>query len=155
MRSPGVLRSEPPGVHTAVMDSGAGEVVLDANVFVAAGFNPCSHSARLVEAVRGRRLRMIWDDATHAEIEHVMRQIPGLSWTGIADLFRSEDRFGGSTHPEAFGFVPDPADRKFAALAEAVQAPLVTSDAGLLNASGQMSVAVLKPSEFARRCVIR
>jgi len=32
---------------------------------------------------------------------------------------------GGSTHPEAFGFVPDPADRKFAALADAVQAPLV------------------------------
>jgi predicted nucleic acid-binding protein len=65
---------------------------------------------------------------------------------------RSEDRFGGSTHPEAFAFVPDPADRKFAALADAVHAPLVTSDAGLLNASGQMSVAVLRPSEFARRC---
>ena len=75
-----------------------------------------------------------------------------LSWTRIADLFRAEDRFGGSTHPEAFGFVPDPADRKFAALADAVQAPLVTSDAGLLNAGGQMAVPVLKPSEFALRC---
>jgi hypothetical protein len=61
------------------------------------------------------------------------------------------DRFGGSTHPEAFGFVPDPADRKFAALADAVQVPLVTSDAGLLNAAGQMAVRVLKPSEFALR----
>src|SRR5437879_2786017 len=81
-----------------------------------------------------------------------MRQIPRLSWTRIGDLFRSEDRFGGSTHPEAFGFVPDPADRKFAALADAVQAPLVTSDAGLLNAGGQMAVPVLKPSEFAGRC---
>ena len=126
-------------------------VVLDTNVFVAAGFNPGSHSARLVEAVRDGRLRMVWDDATRAEIEHVMRQIPRLSWTRIADLFRAEDRFGGSTHPEAFGFVPDPADRKFAALADAVQAPLVTSDAGLLNAGGQMAVRVLKPSEFARR----
>ena len=48
--------------------------------------------------------------------------------------------------------LPDPADRKFAALADAVQAPLVTSDAGLLNAGGQMAVPVLKPSEFARRC---
>ena len=134
------------------MDTGADEVVLDTNVFVAAGFNPGSHSARLVEAVRDGRLRLVWDDATHAEIEHVMRQIPRLSWTRIADLFRAEDRFGGSTHPEAFGFVPDPADRKFAALADAVQAPLVTSDAGLLNAGGQMAVPVLKPSEFARRC---
>ena len=101
--------------------------------------------------MRDGRLRLVWDDATHTEIEHVMRQIPRLSWTRIADLFRSEDRFVGTTHPEAFGFVPDPADRKFAALADAVQAPLVTSDAGLLNAGGQMAVRVLKPSEFVRR----
>jgi predicted nucleic acid-binding protein len=94
---------------------------------------------------------MVWDDATRAEIERVMRQIPRLSWTHIADLFRVEDRFGGSTHPDEFGFVPDPADRKFAALADAVQAPLVTSDAGLLNARSLMAVPVLKPSEFARR----
>jgi predicted nucleic acid-binding protein len=133
------------------VDSGRREVVLDTNVFVAAGFNPDSHSAWLVEAVRDGRLRMVWDDSTRAEIESVMRQIKRLSWTRIADLFRSEDRFGGATHPEAFGFVPDPADCKFAALADAVQAPLVTSDAGLLNACGQMAVRVLKPSEFVRR----
>jgi uncharacterized protein len=152
VRSPGVLRSDPPGLHTAVMDTGPRRVVLDTNVFVAAGFNPGSHSARLVEAVRDRRLRMVWDDATRTEIEHVMRQIPRLSWTRVADLLCPENRYGGSTHPEAFGFVPDPADRKFAALADAVQAPLVTSDAGLLNVAGQMAVPVLKPSEFARRC---
>jgi predicted nucleic acid-binding protein len=133
------------------MDAGRARVVLDTNVFVAAEFNPGSHSARLVEAVRDRRLRMVWDDATRTEVEHVMRQIPRLSWARIADLFRSEDRFSGATHPEAVGFVPDPADRKFAALAEAAQAPLVTSDAGLLNAGAEMSVPVLKPSEFARR----
>jgi predicted nucleic acid-binding protein len=61
--------------------------VLDTNVFVAAGFNPGSDSARLVEAVRGGQLRMIWDDATHAEIEHVLRRIPRLLWTRNADLF--------------------------------------------------------------------
>ena len=64
---------------------------------------------------------------------------------------RSEDRFDGSTHLEAFGFVLDSADGNFAALADAAQAPLVTSDAGLLNAGSQMAVPVLKPSEFARR----
>jgi predicted nucleic acid-binding protein len=134
------------------MDPCPGEVVLDTNVLVAAGFNPRSHSARLVQAVRDGRLRMIWDDATREETEHVIRQIPPLSWTRIADLFRAEDRFGGPTHPDAYRFVPDPADRKFAALAEAVQAALVTSDAGLLNARGRMAVRVLKPSEFARHC---
>src|SRR2546422_447042 len=46
-RSPGVLRREPPGVHTAVMTTGPGQVVLDTNVFVAARFNPGSHSAPL------------------------------------------------------------------------------------------------------------
>lgn len=137
-------------MHTAVIDTGRGEVVLDTNVFVAAGFNPGSHSAVLVEAVRVGRLRMVWDDATREEIEHIMRQIPRLSWTRIADLFRSGDRFEGSTHPDEFGFVPDPSDRKFAALADAAQAPLVTSDAGLLDAGAQMAVPVLKPSELAR-----
>jgi uncharacterized protein len=133
------------------MTTGPGEVVLDTNVFVAAGFNPGSHSAQLVEAVRDGRLRMVWDDATREEIEQVMRQIPRLSWSTIADLFRPEDSFEGSTHPEEFGFVPDPSDRKFAALAEAAQAPLVTSDAGLLNAGRHMAVPVVKPSEFESR----
>ena len=56
------------GVHTAVVDTGRREVVLDTNVFVAAGFNRGSHSAWLVEAVRDGRLRMVWDNATRAEI---------------------------------------------------------------------------------------
>ena len=133
------------------MDVRPAEIVLDTNVFVAAGFNPASHSAQLLELVRAGQLRMVWDDATRGEVEHVIRQIPRLSWSRIADLFGRDDRFAGPTHPEQFTFVPDPADRKFAALADAAQAPLVTSDAGLLNAAGQMAVPVLKPSEFVRR----
>jgi ATP-binding cassette subfamily B protein/subfamily B ATP-binding cassette protein MsbA len=54
------------------MDTGPGRVVLDTNVFVAAGFNPGSHSA-LVAAVRDGRLRLVWDDATHTEIEDAAR----------------------------------------------------------------------------------
>ena len=84
------------------MDAGPGKVVLDTNVFVAARFNPRSHSARLVPAVRDGRLRMVWNDTTRAEIEHVMRQIPPISWARIADLFRSEDRFAGATNPRQF-----------------------------------------------------
>src|SRR5947209_9895048 len=77
------------------MTTGPGEVVLDTNVFVAAGFNPGSHSARLVEAVRDGRLRMVWNDATRTEIEHVMRQIPRLSWTRIANWFAPGTRSAG------------------------------------------------------------
>ena len=80
-----------------------------------------------------------------------MRQIPRLSWRSIADVFREEGRFRDQTHPGEFAFVPDPADRKFAALADAAQVPLVTSDLGLLNVRGHMAIPVLKPGEFARQ----
>jgi predicted nucleic acid-binding protein len=106
------------------------QVVLDTNVFVGAGFNPRSHSALLLDAVRDGRLRMIWDDATHEEIEHVLRRIPRLSWGAVAELIRDEDRFEGATHPDQFDYVLDPTDRKFAALADAANVPLVTSDRG-------------------------
>jgi len=134
------------------MDATYDRVVLDTNVFVAAGFNPRSHSARLLDAVRLGRLRMVWDSSTQEEVEHVLRQIPRLSWTSVAALFRAEDKFEGTTQPQKFSFVPDPADRKFAALADAARVPLVTSDRGLLMAASQMKIPVLKPGEFRRRC---
>jgi predicted nucleic acid-binding protein len=127
----------------------AQQAVLDTNVFVGAGFNPRSQSALLLDAVRDRRLRMVWDDATHEEIEHVLRRIPRLSWSAVAELFRDEDKFNGETQPDRFGYVPDPTDRKFAALADAANVPLITSDRGLLNAQGQAPFPILKPSEFA------
>jgi uncharacterized protein len=79
-----------------------------------------------------------------------LRRIPRLSWGAVAELFREEDRFDGTAHPDKFGYVPDPTDRKFAALAAAVSVPLVTSDRGLLNARDQAPFPILKPSEFAR-----
>ena len=42
-------------------------VVLDTNVFVAAGFNPRSASARIVDAVKHGQVRMVWNDATRRE----------------------------------------------------------------------------------------
>jgi predicted nucleic acid-binding protein len=130
-----------PGHHTP-------QVVLDTNVFVGAGFNPRSHSALLLDAVRDGRLRMVWDDATREEIEHVLRRIPRLSWGAFAELFREEDRFEGATHPDQFDYVRDRTDRKFAALAASTSVPLVTSDRGLLYARGQAPFPILKPSEF-------
>jgi predicted nucleic acid-binding protein len=126
-------------------------VILDTNVFVAAGFNPASHSARLIDAARVGRLRMIWNDATRREIEHILRKVPRLSWQHVEGLFRDEDRFQGDTHPEQFDYVPDAADRKFAALADASRVPLVTSDDDLLQGRARASAPILTPGEFARR----
>jgi predicted nucleic acid-binding protein len=103
----------------------------------------------LLDAVRDGRLRIVWDDATHEEIEHVLRRIPRLSWGAVAELFRDEDRFEGATHPDQFDYVLDPTDRKFAAIADAASVPLVTSDRVLLNARGQAPFPILRPSEFA------
>jgi uncharacterized protein len=125
-------------------------VVLDTNVFVAAGFNPRSASAEILEAVEQKRLRMVWNDATRKEIERILQQIPPLSRTDVSRLFRVEDRFRGETHPERFGQVPDREDRKFAALAHAAGAVLISSDEHLLGSHGPAS-PVLTPAAFWRR----
>lgn len=126
-------------------------VVLDTNVLVAAGFNPRSASAKIVDAVKRGELRMVWDDATRREIERIVKQIPPLRAHGVAQLFRPEDRFTGETHPERFAFIPDPDDRKFAALAEAAGAILISNDEHLLGHRDRIDVPVLTPGEFWRR----
>lgn len=67
-------------------------VVLDTNVFVAAGFYAQSHSARLIERVRRGQLRMVWTESTRAETRYVLEKIPPLDWDALADLFRDENR---------------------------------------------------------------
>ena len=94
---------------------------------------------------------MLWNGGTRREIERILRQIPRLSWDDVAPLFREEDRFQGDTHPDQFEYVPDPADRKFAALADAAGAPLVTSDHDLLQGREHARVPIFTPAEYVRR----
>jgi predicted nucleic acid-binding protein len=126
-------------------------VVLDTNVFVAAGFNPHSASARIIEAVRDGRLRLVWTDATRAETSAVLQQIPPLSWQPFADLFRPSDRLTGGVPIGEFADVPDPADRKFAALAAAANAVLVTADDHLLRVRDRTDIEILMPDEYWAR----
>jgi uncharacterized protein len=126
-------------------------VVLDTNVLVAAGFNPRSASARIVDAVKRGELRMVWNDVTRREIEHIVRKIPPLRARALDPLFRPEDHVTVPTHPERFAEIPDPDDRKFAALAEATGAVLISNDEHLLGHRDRMNLTVLTPSEFWRR----
>ena len=126
-------------------------VVLDTNVFVAAGFNPQSASAHIVDAVMQGRIRMMWNDATRREIERIMQQIPPLRTIAAAERFRLADRFTGATHPERFGDIPDPDDRKFAALAQAAGAILISNDDHLLRHRDSRDLTVLTPGEFWQR----
>lgn len=125
-------------------------IVVDTNAFVAAGFNPASASARILEAAREGRLALVWDEATRGETKHVLSRIPRLRWEDAETLFREENRFRGDTDPEAFGRVEDPADRKFAALAAAADAVLITSDDHLLAHAGALPCRIETPGAFAR-----
>ena len=126
-------------------------VVLDTNVLVAAGFRPRSASARVLAALRGGALRLVWDDDTRRESERIVRRIPPLSWDAVAPLFRPEGRWPGPTDPGAFTVVADPDDRKFAALAAAAGATLVTMDEHLLGERARIAAEVLTPGELVAR----
>jgi uncharacterized protein len=126
-------------------------IILDTNIFVAAGFNPMSTSARIVEQVRSGHLRMIWNEQTRRETQLIVNKIPPLSWEQMAALFREEDRHEGGTAPETFGYIPDEDDRKFAALAEATDAILITNDDHLLDYRKQSGLEILTPGEYWRK----
>jgi predicted nucleic acid-binding protein len=125
--------------------------VLDTNVLVAAGFNPRSASAKIVNAVKQGDLRMVWNDATRREIERIVHQIPPLRAQAVEQLFRPTDHFTGPAHPDRFAGIPDPDDRKFAALADATGAVLISNDEHLLGYRDRLNLTVLTPSEFWKR----
>jgi predicted nucleic acid-binding protein len=126
-------------------------IVIDTNVFVAAGFKPGSGAGQVVQAVRDGRVRMPWSDATRQEIESVMTKIPPVSWPAVADLFRAEDRVEGRPGEGDLEWVGDAADRKFAAVARAVGATLVSNDDHLLARRDEASITVLTSGECAER----
>lgn len=123
-------------------------VVLDTNVFVSAGFNAHSHSARIIDAVREGRLRMVWTEGTQAEVRHTLKKIPPLNWDDFAALFREEDRYEEEIHPEHYDHVEDEADRKFLALAEGMEAILISHDDHLLAHAGSANVPIVTPESF-------
>ncbi|MEQ8349689.1 MAG: PIN domain-containing protein [Sneathiellaceae bacterium] len=122
-------------------------VVLDTNVFVAAGFNPRSSSAALVGLVRAGRLCLAWDEATRAETRHVLDRIPPLGWAAVTALFEAGRRFEAMAGQHGFAEIGDPSDRKFAALAQRADAPLISSDSDLLSVRHLLQVRIHSPSE--------
>lgn len=126
-------------------------VILDTNVLVAAGFNPESASAQVVEQVRNRRLAFVWHPWTKRETQSVLEQIPPLSWDGFSDLFGEEGRHAMDMDPARIDYVADTADRTFAALATATGAVLITHDEDLLAGCEEAEICIVTPSEFEQR----
>jgi len=69
----------------------------------------------------------------------------------FVDLFDEGRRHGGTIDPEGISYVPDPADRVFAALAEATGAALITNDEDLLARRDEADATIVTPVEFLGR----
>ena len=126
-------------------------VILDTNVFVAAGFKPTGSSAAIIDAVRNRRLPMAWSEATRAETQNVLRRIPPLRWERFSDVFDLAWEYRGTIDLTPFELIADPQDRKFAALAAATGGILVSSDGHFLSCRDKLPIPVFTPREFSER----
>lgn len=129
------------------MDGKPDKVILDTNVLVAAGFNPHSSSAKIIASIRAGKTTLVWNRSTLAESKAIIEQIPPLVWKQFSNLFSPEWEFQGETHPENFIEIEDPDDRKFAALAAATQATLISNDEHLLSVRNQLKIRILTPKE--------
>jgi predicted nucleic acid-binding protein len=126
-------------------------VVIDTNVFVAAGFNARSASGRILAAILERRFQLVWNEPVRREAEFVLRRIPLLGWDKFGDLFWPEGEFTGRVDLHDFVFIEDPDDRKFAALSAAAKVPLVTNDHHLLAHRNLIGFDLLTPRAFLAR----
>ena len=125
--------------------------VLDANVFVGAGFRPESASARLVTAARAGRLVAVWCDDTRAEAERVVGQIPPLAAFDWGGVLRDVGRHPAPLDLGPFAHVAGRLDQTLAALALATATPLVTADGPLLEGARLGGVIALRPGGAAER----
>jgi predicted nucleic acid-binding protein len=126
-------------------------VVIDTNVFVAAGFNSRSAAARILVAVRAGYFLLVWNKPTRRETETILHRIPGLDWARVEDLFRPEGEFTGPVDPDAFVMIADRDDRKFVALSAAATTPLVTSDNLVLAQQRAVGIEILSARAFVAR----
>lgn len=94
---------------------------------------------------------MIWSPQTRGETKHIVDRIPPLSWTAIAELFRQENCHAGPLSVTNFDFISDRDDWKFAALAEATGAILLTNDQHLLQHHDRAGLVILTPRNFRER----
>lgn len=125
--------------------------VLDTNIFVAAAFDKASSSARLLKLVADGEVELVWSEAIRKEARFILEKIPPLSWDEVEPLFRVSGEHPDPLPTDQFDYVEDPDDRKFAALACASGATLVSSDMHLLAHRARRDVAIVSPSEFVRR----
>lgn len=126
-------------------------VIIDTNIFVAAGFNRDSSSRRIIDAIDRGDLVQVWNDQTRRETLHVVGKIPPLSRDSLEPLFRDDGFYPGATEPAEFEIIGDESDRKFAALAKSCAVVLVSNDSDILAVRDELKISVFRPSEYVDR----
>ena len=91
---------------------------------------------------------MVWHQLTRKETQFIVSKIPPLSWEAIAELFQPVGEYSGELTPDAYDYISDTEDRKFAALCDVTQTPLITMDRVLLAARDVDSLLIMSPHEF-------
>jgi predicted nucleic acid-binding protein len=124
------------------------QVILDTNILVAAAFNPHSHSAQIIDAIRAGDFDLVWHHKTLAECQRIIRKIPPIHWHHFEDLFKPENEYTGTLAVENFTQITDPDDRKFAALAAATDAILVSNDQHFHTVNQLLNIRLMSPREF-------
>jgi uncharacterized protein len=125
--------------------------VLDTNIFVAAAFNRQSSCAQILKLVSQGEVEFVWSEATRKETRFVLEKIPPLRWAEAEPLFRPSGQQPDPLPTGEFDYIEDPDDRKFAALAKACRATLVSSDDHLLQHRARTDISIASPGDFLRR----
>ncbi len=126
------------------------KVVIDTNIFVAAGFNPRSSSATIMAMIQEDTLTMVWNEATRQETAKIVEKIPRISWQKFAPLFLDQHRVEAEVNLEGLRQIEDRDDCKFAALAFAAGAVLISNDDHLLSQRDNLDIRIKRPLEFLR-----
>jgi predicted nucleic acid-binding protein len=130
-------------------DSREGRLVLDANVFVAAQWNPRSASAGILGACRRQEFLLCYSPDIGKEVRLVLRSThaPQPFVSLVEETFRSAREFLPRRRPRVIS--EDPEDDKYLHCAEAAGARwIVTNDRHLLALREWKGAVILRPTSF-------
>ena len=95
-----------------------------------------------------QQLPMVWHVLTRAETQLIINKIPPLSWEDVASLFVPEWEYRGELAVDAYPYISDVEDRKFAALCDVTGVPTITNDRRLLEDARVGALPIVTPKDF-------
>jgi predicted nucleic acid-binding protein len=101
--------------------------------------------------VENGTIDLVWNEATRRETQRMISKIPRLSWGRFSPLFKEQNEHKRDVAVDAYQFVEDPDDRKFAALGNETNSIIITNDQHLLSQRERLQAPVMTPSAFTEQ----